>query len=116
LSHLGQWSLGGVVEANAAEVAPDVVADTALSERATEHMSVWVPEIPLTGRDLPFVTDGHRHDRPVALRLVYLIPQATADTAGAAAVHGYLLATVPARAGLDHARRGLLPRRLRASA
>ena len=40
-------------------------------------------------------------------------PQAAADTAGAAAIHRYVLATVPARAGLDHAGRGLLPRRLR---
>ena len=40
-------------------------------------------------------------------------PQAAADTAGTAASDRHVLATVPARAGLDHAGRGLLPRRLR---
>jgi hypothetical protein len=40
-------------------------------------------------------------------------PQASADTAGTAADHRHVLATVPARAGLDHAGRRLLPRRLR---
>ena len=40
-------------------------------------------------------------------------PQAAADTTGPAAVHRHVLATVPARPGLDHAGRGLLPRRLR---
>ena len=40
-------------------------------------------------------------------------PQAAADTTGTAAVHRHVMATVPARPGRDHARRRLLPRRLR---
>ena len=40
-------------------------------------------------------------------------PQAAANTAGTAASDRHVLATVPARAGRDHAGRGLLPRRLR---
>ena len=41
-------------------------------------------------------------------------PQTPPDTAGTAAIDRHILATVPAHAGLDHAGRGLLPRRLRA--
>ena len=40
-------------------------------------------------------------------------PQAAADTSRTAAIHRHVLATVPPRPGLDHAGRGLLPRRLR---
>jgi putative transposase len=43
-------------------------------------------------------------------------PQAQAHTPGAAASNRYLVATVPPRTVLDHAGRGLLPRRLRAHA
>ena len=41
-------------------------------------------------------------------------PQTTPDTAGTAAIHRHIVAALPADAGLDHARCGLLPRRLRA--
>jgi hypothetical protein len=40
-------------------------------------------------------------------------PQAAADTSGIGPDHRSVMATVPARAGLPHAGRGLLPRRLR---
>ena len=40
-------------------------------------------------------------------------PQATADSTSAAASNRHIMATVPAHTGLDHAGRGLLPRRLR---
>jgi hypothetical protein len=43
-------------------------------------------------------------------------PQASAVTSGTAPVHGYVMATVPSHAGLDHAGRGLLPHRLRCDA
>ena len=41
-------------------------------------------------------------------------PQAMPDTAGAASLNRHVMAAVPANPGLDHAGRGLLPRRLRA--
>ena len=40
-------------------------------------------------------------------------PQAAADSTGTAASHRHILAAVPAHSGLQHAGRGLLPRRLR---
>ena len=40
-------------------------------------------------------------------------PQAVSDTARTSPVHRHVMATLPASAGLQHAGRGLLPRRLR---